>query len=87
MCIRDRSNIDFAKYADSYGPLGDNNKYGNVNTNNIRAFAQDTFLRSSLQQRNDLQERLMRKRNNEMYQLRKFPKHTLGNRKAAFPIG
>ena len=69
-----RSNIDFAKYADKYGPLQTYNQYGNENTNKIRALAQDTFLRSSLQQRTELQERLMRKRNSEMWQLRKFPK-------------
>ena len=62
-----RSNIDFAKYAD-------NNDIRNVN--DIRALAQDSFLRSSLQQRTELQERLMRKRNGEMWQLRKYPMRT-----------
>jgi hypothetical protein len=74
-----RSNIDFAKYADSYGPMTEDNKNGNKYTNNIRALAQDTFLRSSLQQRDELMERLMRKRNSEMWQLRKYPKHTSGS--------
>ena len=73
-----RSNIDFAKYADTYGPLNDSNKYGNKNTKDIHILAQDTFLRSSLKQRDDLMERLMRKRNNEMWQNRKYPKHTMG---------
>ena len=73
-----RSNIDFAKYADTYGPLNDSNKFGNKNTNYINTLAQDTFLRSSLKQRDDLMERLMRKRNNEMWQNRKYPKHTMG---------
>ena len=76
-----RSNIDFAKYADSYGPLHDNNKNGNPHTRDIRALAQETFLNSSLQQRNDLQERLMRKRNNELHQLRKYPMRTFGGKK------
>jgi hypothetical protein len=71
-----RSNIDFAKYADSYGPLDDNNKHGNQYNSNIRALAQDSFLQSSLQNRTELQERLMRKRNNEMWQLRKYPMRT-----------
>ena len=68
-----RSNIDFANYADTYGPLSDDNKYGNKYNSNIRSLAQDTFLRSSLQQRDDLMERLMRKRNAELHQLRSKP--------------
>ena len=72
-----RSNIDFANYADSYGPLNDGNKHGNKYNNNIRELAQQTFLNSSLQQRDDLMERLMRKRNSELWQLRKYPKHTM----------
>ena len=73
-----RSNIDFAKYADSYGPLSDENKKGNINTNNIRSMAQDSFLNSSLQQRDSLSESLMRKRNGELWQLRKYPIRTFG---------
>ena len=76
-----RSNIDFTNYADSYGPLHDNNKRGNQYNSNIRALAQDTFLTASLQQRNDLQERLMRKRNAELWQLRKYPMRTFGGQK------
>ena len=71
-----RSNIDFAKYADSYGPLTDQNRYGNDNTANIREMAQKSFLDSSIQQRESLSESLMRKRNNEMWQVRQFPKRT-----------
>lgn len=71
-----RSNIDFAKYADSYGPLQDNNKYGNQYTNNIHSLANNTFLTSSLQHRTELQERLMRKRNSELWQKKKYPIHT-----------
>lgn len=74
-----RSNIDFAPYADKYGPLQDDNKSGNKFNSNIRSLAQDTFLRSSLQQRTDLQMRLMRKRNNELWQLRKNPMRTMGS--------
>lgn len=71
-----RSNIDFAPYADSYGPLSDKNSKGNIYNNEIRALAQDTFLRNSLQHRTELQERLMRKRNSEMWQTRMAPKYT-----------
>lgn len=74
-----RSNIDHLNYADTYGPLHDNNMYGNPNTNSIRTLAQDSFLRSSLEHRDDLMERLMRKRNAEMWQVRKYPKSTVGS--------
>lgn len=73
-----RSNIDFTDYADKYGPLYENTKNGNLYNSNIRALAQDTFLRSSLAQRDDLSERLMRKRNSELWQLRKAPMRTGG---------
>jgi hypothetical protein len=76
-----RSNIDHTNYADSYGPLHDDNKKGNKYNSNIRALAQDTFLAASLQQRNDLSERLMRKRNAELWQLRKYPMRTFGGKK------
>ena len=67
-----RSNIDFMKNADTYGPI----TYKNKTHNNIRPLAQDAFLRSSLQQRTELQERLLRKRNAEMWQRRKYPIRT-----------
>ena len=73
-----RSNIDFAQYADTYGPLSDKNKHGSVYTNNIRALAQDSFLRSSIEQRESLSESLMRKRNGELWQTRKYPMRTFG---------
>lgn len=73
-----RSNIDFAKYADSYGPLSTENKYGNINTADIRSFAQESFLNSSIQQRESLSESLMRKRNSELWQTRKYPIRTFG---------
>jgi hypothetical protein len=76
-----RSNIDFTNYADTYGPLHDSNKLGNKYNSNIRALAQDTFLRSSLQQRDDLMERLMRKRNAELWETRKYPMRTFGGQK------
>jgi len=73
-----RSNIDFAKYADSYGPLNCDNTKGNQYTPNIKSLAQDSFLRNSLKQRDDLMERLMRKRNGELHQLRSHPINTMG---------
>ena len=52
---------------------------GNQFNSQIRALAQNTFLESSLQQRTELQQRLMRKRNNELWQLRKKPIMTSGS--------
>jgi hypothetical protein len=46
---------------------------GNSLNDVIKPLANDAFLRSSLQQRDDLMERLMRKRNSEMHQLRSKP--------------
>jgi hypothetical protein len=69
-----RSNIDFARYADSYGPLNSENHTGNQNTYGIRELANETFLQNSLQHRSDISERLMRKRNNELWEIRQYPK-------------
>jgi hypothetical protein len=66
-----RSNIDFAKFADKYGPM--KNQYGNENNSNIREFANDAFLQSALQFRTGMQERLMRKINSEQWQQRAAP--------------
>ena len=66
-----RSNIDFIKGADTYGPMID--EHGNPNTVDIRNIANNQFLESSLQFRTDLQERLLRKRNAEGWQHRVMP--------------
>ena len=65
-----RSKIDHLTSADTYNSYS---QKGNENTPFIRALAQDGFLRDSLQFRNDLTERLMRKTNSEMWQRRKAP--------------
>ena len=69
-----RSNIDFAPFADSYGPIPGGDEFGNKNNPDIRALANDAFLQSAITQRTSLQESLMRKRNSEMWQLRKAPR-------------
>jgi hypothetical protein len=74
-----RSNIDHLPFADTYGPLNETNKSGNIYTNDIRALTQEAFLRNSLQHRTELQERLLRKRNNELWELRKFPQNRGSN--------
>jgi len=71
-----RSKIDFLPYADSYGPMKPNAEFGNPLTHDIRGLVQDSWMRNSLQFRNELSERLMRKINNEHWQRRVAPKYT-----------
>ena len=75
-----RNDIDNQPFADHYGPLPQGGARGNPKNANIRAMANDAFLQGTIQQRTDLQERLMRKRNSEMHQLRKYPIRTSGQR-------
>ena len=71
-----RSNIDHQPFADQYGPLPTNGENGNRNNPDIHSLANDSFLTASIQQRTDLQERLMRKVNAEQWQKRSAPKST-----------
>jgi hypothetical protein len=73
-----RSHIDFEPYADSYGPMKTGQSLGNEFNSDIRALAQDSWLRNSLQFRNDLSERRMRKINADAWQQRVAPIHTRG---------
>lgn len=75
-----RSNIDHEKFADNYGPIKEGDEFGNANNSNIREMANDAFLNGSLQQRNDLMERQMRKSNDRMWQRRIAPIRTGGQR-------
>jgi hypothetical protein len=70
-----RNNIEFAEYASSSGALTDLSHAPSLE--DIKDKANDTFLQATLQQRDELMERLMRKRNAEMAEKRKFPKHTM----------
>jgi hypothetical protein len=81
-----RSNIDHAPFADHYGPLPPGGENGNPNNANIHALANDAFLQATIQQRTELQERLLRKRNNEMWQLRQAPINT-SNQKMSGGMG
>jgi hypothetical protein len=74
-----RSNIDFQPFADSYGPLQEGNGDGNKYNENIRAFANDSFLRSTIQQRTELQQRLLRKQNAQGWMKRVAPIRTSGS--------
>ena len=70
-----RSNIDFERYADSYGPLPENGGEGNPYHSDIRALAQDSFTRSTIKQRTELQERMTRKIRANAWQQRVAPIH------------
>ena len=69
-----RSNIDFEPFADSYGTLPKGDQMGNKNNSSIRELANNAWVRNSLEFRTGLQERLMRKRNSEMWETRVAPK-------------
>ena len=66
-----RSKIDFADFADTYGPM--ENSKGNIDNTAIRALANQKFLDDSLQFRTGMQERLMRKVNTDAWQQRYKP--------------
>lgn len=72
-----RSKVDHLGFSDQYGPMGDNYE---VNNDEMREMVNQSFLDNSLSFRNDLQERLMRKRNSELAYIRQFPKRTSGQR-------
>lgn len=73
-----RSNIDHQPFADHYGPLQD--PEGNRLTSNIHALANDSFMRSAVSFRTDLQERLTRKARANAWQQRVAPISTSGQR-------
>jgi hypothetical protein len=68
-----RSKVDHLPYADQYGPVKEGDEQGNKFNSNIRALAQDSYLRDSLQFRDDITERAMRKMNAEAWQRRQSP--------------
>lgn len=67
-----RSNVDFIKNADTYGPLKSGVEYGQP-FSDVRQMAEDQYLNSALEFRSGMMESLMRKRNSEMHQLRLAP--------------
>lgn len=69
-----RSKIDFLPFADSYGPLQPGEEEGNNLNPIIRSLANDAFSRDTINHRQDMQVRLMRKNNAIRWQSRKFPK-------------
>jgi len=69
-----RSNIDNNSFADSYGSLNSGEEFGNKYNSNIRELANKAWLDNTTNFREELSQRLMRKRNAEMWQVRKYPK-------------
>ena len=68
-----RSKIDHLPYADTYGPIQEGSEFGNIHNPHIRYLAQDSWMRDSLDFRNDMTQLLMRKRNSEAWQQRQAP--------------
>jgi hypothetical protein len=73
-----RNHLDTFNFGEHYGPMRPQNEIDNDANCNVREKAQQKFLDDSIAYRTGLQESLMRKRNNEMWQLRKFPQSRAG---------
>jgi hypothetical protein len=67
-----RSDVDFLKTADSYGPIKEDEEEINL-TENIRKNVDGAYLENTIDFRNDMMTRLMRKRNAELWQQRIAP--------------
>lgn len=68
-----RNKLDHLPYGDTYGPIQDGSESGNVHNPHIRTLAQDSWMRDSIQFREDLMERRMRKVNAEAWQRKQAP--------------
>ena len=68
-----RSNIDHLPYADSYGPIQEGSEFGNIHNPHIRYLAQDSWMRDSVDFRNDMTQLLMRANNSRAWQQRQAP--------------
>jgi hypothetical protein len=71
-----RNAIDVTSFGDSYGPLNGGNKY----TQDIHKLADQEYMNATTNFRNEMMQRLMRKRNSESWQQRTFPIRTGGQR-------
>jgi hypothetical protein len=68
-----RSNIDNFSWAHKYGPMDGEKENGPIPNSFSHSLANNQFLRDSTNQREELQERLMRKINIDGWQQRQFP--------------
>jgi hypothetical protein len=73
-----RSKVDFLPYADTYGPMinEDGNEYNSI----ISGLVDDSWTRNNIDFRTGLQQSLMRKVNAQKWQQRQFPISTSGQR-------
>lgn len=69
-----RSKIDFINEADKYGSIQPGSEYGNPLTRDMKTIANEKWMEDSIGFRNDMSERLMRKRNAELWQVRQYPR-------------
>ncbi len=69
-----RSNIDHNSFADTYGPMRENEEFGSKYNSDIRSMANKAFIDDTTQFREEMSQRLMRKRNSELWQTRKYQK-------------
>jgi hypothetical protein len=70
-----RSKIDFINEADTYGSIKPGSEFGNPLTRDMKTIANDKWVEDSIGFRNDMSERLMRKRNAELWQTRMYPRN------------
>lgn len=75
-----RSKIDTQPAADHYGTIPVGNERGNPLTGNMHEIANQSYTDSVIEHRTSMMESLMRKRNSEMWQLRKAPLSRGGQR-------
>jgi hypothetical protein len=68
-----RSKVDFLPYTDTYGPVQPGSEFGNAHNAEMRYLVQDSWLRNSVQFRDDMTERRMRKIHSEAWQKRMYP--------------
>lgn len=71
-----RNNIDFTEFGDKYDTMSTSNMYGNMNTFEIRNLAEKQFLNSTLNHRDEMTQRLMRKNNSVSLQRKRHPIRT-----------
>lgn len=74
-----RNNLDHLPGSISYGPM-ESSEDTYANNMNVNQVAIKAYSDNILAHRNELQDRLMRKRNAELWETRKFPKHTRGSK-------
>ena len=75
-----RSKIDVNSWADTYGPIPDGDAKGNKYNQDIRTLANNAFLDATIQQRTELMQRCMRKRNANAWQRKLYPISTSSQR-------